>query len=80
MLRDFCLKGTFGLLFFAVVRFSPPSQEDEVVRRKAKAKNNSPESQESIFGSLLGADGRSRRPRQVKSAQAAVTEKCETIS
>jgi len=39
MLWDFFQKGTFGLLFFAVVRFSPPSQENEAVKRKAEAKN-----------------------------------------
>jgi len=39
----------FGLLFFAVVRFSPPSQEDEAAKRKAKAKNNSPDSPEPTF-------------------------------
>jgi len=32
-------KGTFGLLFFAVVRFSPPSPKAEAVKRKAEAKN-----------------------------------------
>ena len=32
-------KRNFGLLFFAVVRFSPPSPKAEVVKRKAKAKN-----------------------------------------
>ena len=36
-------------MFFAVVRFSPPSQETEAVKRKAEAKNNSPDSQEPIF-------------------------------
>ena len=36
-------------MFFAVVRFSPPSQENEAVKRKAEAKNNSPDSQEPIF-------------------------------
>jgi len=36
-------------LFFAVVRFSPPSQEHEVAKRKLKAKNNSPDSQEPTF-------------------------------
>ncbi len=39
MLWAFFQKGTFGLLFFAVVRFSPPSQETEAVKRKAEAKN-----------------------------------------
>ena len=52
MLEGFYLKGTFGLLFFAVVRFSPPSQEDEAVKRKAKARNNSPDSQEPTFNSF----------------------------
>jgi len=46
-------KGTFGLLFFAVVRFSPPSPENEATKRKAKAKNNSPDSQEPTFNSWL---------------------------
>jgi hypothetical protein len=32
-------KRNFWLLFFAVVRFSPPSQEIEAVKRKAEAKN-----------------------------------------
>jgi hypothetical protein len=36
-------------LFFAVVRFLPPSQEDEVAKRKAQEKNHSPDSQEPIF-------------------------------
>jgi hypothetical protein len=44
-------------LFFAVVRFSPPSQEDEAVKRKAEAKNNSPDSQEPTFSSLVAAKG-----------------------
>jgi len=48
---------TFGLLFFAVVRFSPPSQETEAAKRKAKAKNNSPDSQEPIFNFLVAAEG-----------------------
>ena len=37
--ETFFKKRTFGLLFFAVVRFSPPSQETEAVKRKAEAKN-----------------------------------------
>ena len=36
-------------LFFAVVRFSPPSQEDEVAKRKEQVKNHSPDSQEPIY-------------------------------
>ncbi|OHB65563.1 MAG: hypothetical protein A2168_06950 [Planctomycetes bacterium RBG_13_50_24] len=40
-------------MFFAVVRFSPPSQETEAAKRKAKAKNNSPDSQEPIFNFWL---------------------------
>jgi len=36
-------------LFFAVVRFSPPSQETEAAKRKAKAKNKSPDLQEPIL-------------------------------
>ena len=39
ILWDFFQKGTFGLLFFAVIRFSPPSPKAEAVKRKAKAKN-----------------------------------------
>jgi hypothetical protein len=42
-------KRNFWLLFFAVVRFSPPSQETEAAKRKAEAKNNSPDSQEPTF-------------------------------
>ncbi|MEW5817401.1 MAG: hypothetical protein AB1798_18640 [Spirochaetota bacterium] len=49
-------KGTFGLLFFAVVRFSPPSQETEAVKRKAQAKNNSPDSQEPTLAFLVAAE------------------------
>jgi len=60
-------KRTFGFLFFAVVRFSPPSQETEAVKRKAKAKNNSPDPQEPIYNLLVAAKGRSPRPRQVNS-------------
>jgi hypothetical protein len=37
--ETFFQKRTFGLLFFAVVRFSPPSQETEAAKRKAEAKN-----------------------------------------
>jgi len=47
-------------LFFAVVRFSPPSQETEAVKRKAKAKNNSPDLQEPIFNCLVAAKGEDR--------------------
>jgi hypothetical protein len=36
-------------LFFAVVRFSPPSQETEAAKRKAQVKNNSPDSHEPTF-------------------------------
>jgi len=43
VLWDFIQKGTFGLLFFAVVRFSPPSPKAEAVKRKAEAKNNPPD-------------------------------------
>ena len=50
----------FGLLFFAVVRFSPPSQETEAAKRKAKAKNNSPDPQEPIFNLLVAAKGEAR--------------------
>jgi hypothetical protein len=39
MLQDFIRKGTSGLLFFAIVRFLPTSQETKAVKRKAKAKN-----------------------------------------
>ncbi len=52
-------------MFFAVVRFSPPSQETEAAKRKAKAKNNSPDPQEPIFNLLVAAKGRSPRPRHV---------------
>jgi len=47
-------------LFFAVVRFSPPSQETEAVKRKAKAKNNSTDSQEPTFNLLVAAKGEAR--------------------
>jgi hypothetical protein len=47
-------------LFFAVVRFSPPSQENEAVKRKAEAKNNSPDSQEPTFNPLVAAKGEAR--------------------
>ena len=50
----------FWLLFFAVVRFSPPSQETEAVKRKAEAKNNSPDPQEPIFNFLVAAKGEAR--------------------
>ena len=53
-------KGTFGLLFFAVVRFSPPSQENEAVKRKAEAKNNSPDLQEPTLNLLVAAEGEAR--------------------
>jgi len=65
VLWDFIQKGTFGLLFFAVVCFSPPSPKAEAVKKKAEAKNNSPDSQEPIFNFLVAAKGRSPRPRQV---------------
>ena len=48
-------KRNFRLLFFAVVRFSPPSPKAEAVKRKAKAKNNSPDSQEPILNILVAA-------------------------
>jgi len=35
--------------------FSPPSQENEAVKRKAKAKNNSPDLQEPILNILVAA-------------------------
>ncbi|OHB85395.1 MAG: hypothetical protein A2Z38_06075 [Planctomycetes bacterium RBG_19FT_COMBO_48_8] len=54
-------------MFFAVIRFSPPSQETEAVKRKTKAKNNSPDSQEPIYNLLVAAKGRSPRLRQVHS-------------
>jgi len=38
-LYNFFQKATFGFLFFAVVRFSPPSQEGEAAKRKAEAEN-----------------------------------------
>ena len=60
MLWGFFQKRTFGLLFFAVVRFSPPSQETEAAKRKAKAKNNSPDPQEPIYNLLVAAKGEAR--------------------
>jgi len=53
-------KRNFWLLFFAVVRFSPPSPKAEAVKRKAEAKNNSPDSQEPIFDLLVAAKGEAR--------------------
>jgi len=47
-------------LFFAVVRFSLPSQETEAVRRKAEAKNNSPDPQEPTFNLLVAAKSEAR--------------------
>ena len=47
-------------MFFAVVRFSPPSQEIEAVKRKAEAKNNSPDSQEPTLNLLVAAKGEAR--------------------
>ena len=47
-------------MFFAVVRFSPPSQETEAVKRKAEAKNNSPDLQEPTFNLLVAAKGEAR--------------------
>jgi hypothetical protein len=55
------LKGTSGHLFFAVVRFSPPSQEDEAAKRKAQVKNNSPDPQELTCNAALAADERGAR-------------------
>jgi len=43
-------------LFFAVVRFSPPSPKAEAVKRKAEAKNNSPDLQEPTFNILVAAE------------------------
>jgi hypothetical protein len=51
----FFSKRNFRLLFFAVVRFSPPSQETEAVKRKAEVKNNSPDLQEPTFNLLVAA-------------------------
>jgi len=53
-------EGSFGLLFFAVVRFSPPSRENEATKRKAKAKNNSPDLQEPTLNFLVAAKGEAR--------------------
>ncbi|MHC4565223.1 MAG: hypothetical protein ACYTE3_05620, partial [Planctomycetota bacterium] len=50
----------FRPLFFAVVRFSPPSQKDEASKRKAEAKNNSPDSQEPTFHFWLRPMGEAR--------------------
>ncbi|TKJ36451.1 MAG: hypothetical protein CEE38_11590 [Planctomycetes bacterium B3_Pla] len=36
---------------------------NEAAKRKAKAKNNSPDSREPTFNSLVAADGQSPRPR-----------------
>jgi len=47
-------------LFFAVVRFSPPSPKAEAVKRKAEAKNNSPDLQEPTFNLLVAAKGEAR--------------------
>jgi hypothetical protein len=47
-------------LFFAVVRFAPPSQENEAVKRKAEAKVNSPDSQEPTFHFWLRPIGEAR--------------------
>ena len=54
----------FWLLFFAVVRFSPPSQETEAVKRKAEAKNNSPDLQEPTFNCLVAAERSEAVPRR----------------
>ena len=43
-------------MFFAVVRFSPPSPKAEAVKRKAEAKNNSPDLQEPTFNLLVAAE------------------------
>jgi len=51
-------------LFFAVVCFSPPSQETEAAKRKAEAKKHSPDSQEPFFNLLVASKGRSPRPRR----------------
>ena len=60
VLWDFFQKGTFGLLFFAVVRFSPSSPKAEAVKRKAEAKNNPPDLQEPTFNLLVAAKGEAR--------------------
>ena len=49
-------KRNFWSFVFAVVRFSPPSQETEAAKRKAKAKNNSPDPQELILNLLFAAE------------------------
>jgi hypothetical protein len=51
----------FGFLFFAVVRFSPPSPKTEAAKRKAQAKNSSLDSQEPTFPFWLGLSGAKRR-------------------
>jgi hypothetical protein len=56
----FFSKRNFRLLFFAVVRFSPPSPKAEAVKRKAEAKNNSPDLQEPTFNLLVAAKGEAR--------------------
>jgi len=63
VLWDFFQKGTFCLLFFAVVRFSPPSPKAEAVKRKAEAKNNSPDLQEPTFNILVAAEQSEAAPR-----------------
>ena len=47
-------------MFFAVVRFSPPSPKAEAAKRKAEAKNNSPDLQEPTFNLLVAAKGEAR--------------------
>jgi hypothetical protein len=53
-------KRNFRLLFFAVVRFSPPSPKAEAVKRKAEAKNNSTDLIEPTFNLLVAAKGEAR--------------------
>jgi len=65
-------KRNFRLLFFAVVRFSPPSQETEAVKRKAEAKNNSPDLQEPTFNYLVAAKGEARSRAKFSVAQTTV--------
>jgi hypothetical protein len=65
-------KRNFRLLFFAVVRFSPPSPKAEAVKRKAKAKNNSPDPQEPTFNFLVAAKGEARGRAKFSVAQTTV--------
>jgi len=64
-------------LFFAVVRFSPPSQETEVAKRKSEAKNIHRIRKSRSLNLLVAADGRSPRPRQVSPCLKSL---CQSVS